>query len=229
MMAYLLIMIGIWVSASNLYHYSRGYFADRLYTSTVNAKENDTQDLNLDVNSGTEKPTVITDTSSADVTIDLDQIDAGMEPIVYEDRPISDEQFGELYIPKLNSTLPIYEGTDEEELEQGVGHYSNSVLPGEKDNCIVAGHRDTVFRNLGEVGEGDRLIVRTSKGEFEYIVHKVRIVDKEDRTVIVPKPKATLTLSTCYPFRYVGSAPERFILIAYLSSANLSDEKNQGK
>jgi sortase A len=227
--AYLLIMIGIWVSTSNLYHYSRGYFADRLYTSAVSAKENDTQDLNLDVTSGTENSTVITDIISADASIDLDQLDADTEPIIYEDRPRSDEQFGELFIPKLDSTLPIYEGTDEEELEQGVGHYSGSVLPGEKDNCILAGHRDTVFRRLGEVGEGDALIVRTSMGEFEYIVNKVRIVDKEDRTVIVPKPKATLTISTCYPFEYVGSAPDRYILVAYLSSTNLSDEKNEGK
>ncbi len=100
--------------------------------------------------------------------------------------------------------------------KNGVGHYAGSVLPGEADNCVLSGHRDTVFRRLGEVGQGDILIVRTSAGTFTYKVRKVRIVDADDRTVIVPKPKATLTVSTCYPFRYVGPAPQRYVLVANL-------------
>jgi sortase A len=79
-----------------------------------------------------------------------------------------------------------------------------------------------VFRRLGKVGEGDWLIVRTSAGEFRYKVNKVRIVDEDDRTVIVPKPRATLTVSTCYPFEYIGPAPKRYILVAYLASKKLS-------
>ena len=123
---------------------------------------------------------------------------------------------GDLYIPKLDSSLPIYHGTDEDELEKGVGHYAQSVLPGERDNSVLSGHRDTVFRRLGEVGKGDKLIVHTTAGTFTYKIRKVRIVDAEDRTVIVPKPKATLTVSTCYPFSYIGSAPQRYVLIADL-------------
>ncbi len=146
---------------------------------------------------------------------------AGSQLSLYPERPETGEKIGELYIPKLNSTLPIYEGTDEDELEKGVGHFADSVLPGEADNTVLSGHRDTVFRRLGEIGEGDQLIVRTSAGEFTYKVNKVRIVDKDDRTVIVPKPKATLTVSTCYPFRYIGSAPDRYILVAYLASEKL--------
>ncbi|MFJ7993930.1 processed acidic surface protein [Peribacillus frigoritolerans] len=106
--------------------------------------------------------------------------------------------------------------TDEDELEKGVGHYAGSVLPGEKDNSVLSGHRDTIFRDLGEVGEGDLLIAKTEAGTFTYKVRKVRIVDAEDRTVIVPKPKATLTVTTCYPFSYIGSAPERYVLVADL-------------
>lgn len=140
---------------------------------------------------------------------------------LYPERPETGEKIGELYLPKLKSSLPIYEGTDENELEKGVGHFADSVLPGEADNAVLSGHRDTVFRRLGEIGVGDQLIVRTSAGEFTYKVNKVRIVDKDDRTVIVPKPKATLTISTCYPFRYIGSAPDRYILVAYLASENL--------
>lgn len=138
------------------------------------------------------------------------------EPVLYEKRPDVGDEIGELYIPKLDAILPIFEGTSEDELELGVGHYSGSVLPGEKDNSVLSGHRDTVFRRLGEVRVGDSLIVRTIAGEFEYQVDKVRIVEKDDRTVIVPRPRATLTLSTCYPFSYLGSAPKRYILVAYL-------------
>jgi sortase A len=141
---------------------------------------------------------------------------------LYPTLPEIGEEIGELFIPKLNATLPIYHGTNEDELEKGVGHFAGSVLPGENDNSVLSGHRDTVFRKLGEVGEGDELIVRTSAGEFQYKVSKVRIVDEDDRTVIVPKPRATLTVSTCYPFEYIGSAPERYILVAYLVSETVS-------
>ncbi|MEC5423428.1 class D sortase [Virgibacillus sp. C22-A2] len=140
---------------------------------------------------------------------------------LYPMRPEIGDHIGELYIPKLNAVLPIYHGTDDDELEKGVGHFAGSVLPGEVDNAVLSGHRDTVFRRLGEVGEGDELIVTTSAGEFTYKIQKVRIVDADDRTVIVPKPRATLTVSTCYPFDFIGSAPDRYILSAYLISEKL--------
>jgi sortase A len=139
---------------------------------------------------------------------------------LYSHQPKVGEQIGTLELPTIHSTLPIYEGTNEDELEQGIGHYAKSVLPGENDNSVLAGHRDTIFRHLGEVKIGDKLIVSTSAGTFTYKVRKIRIVDKNDRTVIVPKPRATLTVSTCYPFRYIGPAPQRFVLIANLVHTN---------
>ena len=123
---------------------------------------------------------------------------------------------GSLSIPKIDAKLPIYHGTDEDELEKGVGHFAGSVLPGERDNSVLSGHRDTVFRKLGDVGKGDLLEVKTEAGTFTYKVRKVRIVDADDRTVIVPTPRPTLTVSTCYPFDYIGDAPERYILVADL-------------
>ena len=146
-------------------------------------------------------------------------IPVGLE--LYEERPETGDLMGELYIPKIEATLPIYHGTDEDELEKGVGHYAGSVLPGEKDNSVLSGHRDTIFRDLGEVGEGDLLIAKTEAGTFTYKVRKVRIVDADDRTVIVPKPKATLTVTTCYPFSYIGSAPERYVLVADLLKSEI--------
>ncbi len=135
---------------------------------------------------------------------------------LYPTRPEKGETIGTLYIPKLDEELPIIHGTDEDELSRGVGHYAGSVLPGENDNSVLSGHRDTVFRRLGEVKEDDELIVTTAAGTFTYKIRKVRIVDADDRTVIVPKPKATLTVTTCYPFTFIGAAPERYVLVADL-------------
>jgi sortase A len=81
---------------------------------------------------------------------------------------------------------------------------------------VLAGHRDSVFRNLGDLKLGDLLTVKTSYGDFVYEVHKIRIVAANDRTVIVPTPDAVLTLSTCYPFRFIGNAPKRYIVQAGL-------------
>ncbi|UFT99723.1 class D sortase [Radiobacillus kanasensis] len=135
----------------------------------------------------------------------------GVQPL-YDKAPKIGETIGTLFIPKIDATLPIVHGTDEDELEKGVGHYANSVLPGERDNSVLSGHRDTVFRKLGEVEEGDILVVTTSAGEFTYKVTETRIVDKDDRTVIVPSRKPILTVTTCYPFNFIGDAPDRFIV-----------------
>jgi len=130
--------------------------------------------------------------------------------------PTKGEVFGSLTIPALKLTLPIVEGTDAAELKQGVGHFIDSVMPGEEDNCVLSGHRDTVFTELGKLKIGDRVVAETSTGAYTYEISNIRIVDKDDRTVIVPKDHAVLTVSTCYPFRYIGHAPDRYILTADL-------------
>ncbi|MDQ0879472.1 class D sortase [Peribacillus sp. V2I11] len=194
-----IILFGVWFSTSNMYKFAKGYF---LYKTHAPSSQ---------VNETGQKPPSSEPISKKTTKKEL-----------YPVRPKTGEEIGELYIPKLKAKLPIFHGTNEDELEKGVGHFAGSVLPGENDNSVLSGHRDTVFRKLGQVGEGDLLIVRTSAGEFTYKVNKVRIVDEDDRTVIVPKPRATLTVSTCYPFDYIGAAPERYILVAYLSSKKVS-------
>jgi sortase A len=144
---------------------------------------------------------------------------------LYLHRPSIGEVFGKVTIPKLKKELPLIEGTDEKELAVGVGHYEYSVLPGEHDNTVLAGHRDTVFRGLGEVSEGDQVIVETAAGSFIYQVFNQRIVDKDDRTVIVPTADPILTLVTCYPFDYIGAAPQRFILSAKLITNQKQEEE----
>ncbi|MFP3126745.1 class D sortase [Ectobacillus funiculus] len=146
---------------------------------------------------------------------DIKQEDHRIQKL-HEDTPEIGEKIGILTIPKLERSIPIYQGTDEEILKKGVGHYTRSVLPGNNNNAVLSGHRDTVFRGLDKVGKHDTLIVTTKAGEFLYKVKKVRIVDKNDRTVIVPKPKSTLTVTTCYPFSFIGDAPKRYVLVAEL-------------
>lgn len=126
------------------------------------------------------------------------------------------DYIGTLTIPHLKKSVPIFEGTDPISLKKGAGHYEKSVFPGVEDNSVIAGHRDSVFSNFGILKRGDLLIVKTTYGKFTYIISSFRIVDGDDRTVIVPTDRATLTLSTCYPFHFVGSAPQRFIVSAYL-------------
>jgi sortase A len=130
--------------------------------------------------------------------------------------PSRGDYIGTISIPALKKTLPIYQGTEDSQLEKGVGHFEGSVLPGQHDNSVLAGHRDGVFSRLGNLKLGDLLFVDTPNGNFTYKVSRFRIVDQNDRTVIVPTKGAVLTLSTCYPFFYIGNAPKRYIVSADL-------------
>lgn len=125
------------------------------------------------------------------------------------------EEVGILHIPKLESDLPIIEGTDEDELAKGVGHYAGTAYPSENDQIVLSGHRDTVFRRMGELELGDLLTVQMPYGDFSYEIVETKIVDADDLTIIVPTaPDEVLTVSTCYPFTFVGSAPDRYIITA---------------
>ena len=135
---------------------------------------------------------------------------------IYQVQPAQGDNIGSLTIPTLNRKLTMMEGTEEKELGKGVGHFTQSVLPGEKDNCVISGHRETAFRQLNKLKVGAPLIVQTSAGTFTYEVSGTRIVHKDDRTVIVPTKNAVLTLTTCYPFNFIGNAPDRYIVSAVL-------------
>ncbi|WP_078546179.1 class D sortase [Litchfieldia alkalitelluris] len=137
---------------------------------------------------------------------------------LYADIPTNGEKIGDLFIPRLEKTFPIFQGTDHETLKKGIGHFSRSVLPGEKNNSVLSGHRDTVFRGLKDLELHDHFVVSTIAGEFIYKIKKIRIVDADDHTVIKPKPRSTLTLTTCYPFYFLGDAPQRYIIVSELIS-----------
>lgn len=123
---------------------------------------------------------------------------------------------GEIRFPTLNKKVAILEGTESPELKKGAGHYIGSAAIGAIGNSVLAGHRDTVFRNLGELVAGDLIELESMDGTFTYEVTGSTIVDGTERGAIKPSDKAILTLITCYPFSYVGSAPDRYLLSAKL-------------
>lgn len=121
-----------------------------------------------------------------------------------------------LRVPRLGIDVVVAEGTDPRTLSLGPGHLEGSALPGQPDNCIIAGHRDGPFRRLGGAHPGDRVEITDVAGLKRYRVDSVEVIDKHDTRVLDPSSTPLLTLVTCYPFHYVGYAPQRFIVRATL-------------
>jgi sortase A len=97
-----------------------------------------------------------------------------------------------------------------------VGHIPGTALPGEDGNIVLAAHRDTFFRPLRNIQKGDEIALTTWNGAFRYRVESIQVVGPDDVGVLQPTSLPTLTLVTCYPFYFVGSAPKRFIVRAGL-------------
>jgi sortase A len=140
----------------------------------------------------------------------------------YPVKPKQGEKIGTITLPSLGLSWPVYEGTGDSQLAKGVGHYVGSVLPGVKDNTVLSGHRMTVFNRLGELSKNDDVYVRTSAGLFVYQVLSFRVVNRTDRTVIVPDSAAILTLTTCWPFNHEGKTYQAFIVRARLVESFLN-------
>ncbi|MBS4208912.1 class D sortase [Bacillus sp. FJAT-50079] len=142
-----------------------------------------------------------------------EDVEANTGPILF--KPEVGEEIGLLSLPKIDATLPIVEGVDEDELKKGVGHYAGTSFPSEQGQIVLSGHRDTVFRRMGELEIGDELLVKMPYGDYTYIIEETEIVSADDLTVIRPDhDEEMLTVTTCYPFRYVGDAPDRYIIYA---------------
>jgi sortase A len=154
--------------------------------------------------------------SVAPVETEPSLVQSTPEKTLYPVYPADGDNIGSLTIPALKQKIPIIQGTGQKELKEGAGHFTQSVLPGEEDNCVLSGHRETVFRQLYKLKIGDLLIVQTSAGIFTYEVNGTRIVHADDKTVIVPTDHAVLTLATCYPFNTPGYYPDRYIVSAAL-------------
>lgn len=123
---------------------------------------------------------------------------------------------GRLSIPRLHLSSIVREGDDETTLSLALGHIPSTVLPGQTGNVGVAGHRDTIFRSLQGIHKNDLIQFETLAGTHVYEVDSMRIVKPDDVAVLRPRgTSSALTLVTCYPFYYVGSAPDRFIVSAH--------------
>lgn len=133
----------------------------------------------------------------------------------------------ELIIPSIQSTFPVLFGSDDEILKKGIGMYQSkwTTLPSEEGHTVISGHRDTVFTRLGEIKIGDYLIVNFEDRFFTYKVKNIWITSKNDRSVIVSKDEPTLTLTTCYPFHYIGSAPKRYIVQGTLEEKDMTSSE----
>ncbi|HLH01008.1 MAG TPA: class D sortase [Bryobacteraceae bacterium] len=121
---------------------------------------------------------------------------------------------GRLMIPRLNLSVMVREGATESTLRRAVGHIPGTGLPGQLGNVALAGHRDTFFRPLSKIKKNDTIEVETGRGTYQYLVTATQIVSPRDVEVIKATAGKTLTLVTCYPFYYIGSAPKRFIVHA---------------
>jgi sortase A len=121
---------------------------------------------------------------------------------------------GEIQIPRLGLRALVVQGDSATILRRAVGHIGDTAMPGDPGNVVLAGHRDTFFRPLRGVRIGDVITLTTPGGDYDYLVESTDIVAPTDIQVLESAGGRTLTLITCFPFSYVGPAPDRFIVRA---------------
>jgi sortase A len=129
---------------------------------------------------------------------------------------------GVLAIPKIDLRVPVFDGTADLTLNRGVGRIEGTGAIGASGNVGIAGHRDGFFRGLKDVVVGDAIHVRSVNATVTYQVTEILIVEPTDIYVLEPTDRATLTLVTCYPFYFIGSAPQRYIVKAQAQDSSLS-------
>lgn len=141
----------------------------------------------------------------------LDSLGVSLTPAAYAARP--GLAVAHLRIPAIDLDDIVVEGVGGPELRAGPGHFPGSALPGDDGNAIISAHRDLHFRRLDELQPGDTVITETVGHTVTWRVTGRRVVDKDERVLFLSS-KMELTLTTCWPVRYVGPAPERLILVA---------------
>lgn len=147
-------------------------------------------------------------------TIAVDARPHGVEPVSLQPRAL----VGRIEVPRIKLSAIAREGVDVRTLRGSIGHVPGTALPGDVGNAAFAAHRDTFFSSLKFIRAGDQIVITTPDGVHRYGVTSTRIVDPSEVSVLQPVPGRRLTLITCYPFDYVGSAPKRFIVQAELQS-----------
>ena len=126
----------------------------------------------------------------------------------------SDGLIGRIEVSRLDVSVVVVEGTSNKSLRRAVGHIAGTALPGQPGNVGIAGHRDTFFRPLRNIQRDDVIKLTTSNGEYRYRVVSTKVVSPDNVAVLDSDQNEVLTLVTCYPFYFVGPAPDRFIVRA---------------
>jgi sortase A len=132
-------------------------------------------------------------------------------------RPENGAPIGRLAIPRLHFRAMVLEGAGDDTLAVALGHVPGTALPGQTGNVAIAGHRDTLFRCLRNISKDDAIVLQTTHGSYTYHVESTAVVNPRDVAVLASGPFSEITLITCYPFHYVGPAPDRFIVRARLN------------
>jgi sortase A len=190
------IFIGLSIIGTALY---MRYSADRRQKTMLQTFEKTLQELdtgNLPVNGSA----ILREGISGEVSAQINQSTPNVRPNSQDIKAMA-----VMVIPKINLTVAVAEGTDEETLKYAVGHFEGTALPGGKGNFAVAGHRSYTyseyFNRADELQPGDEIIVRTKNGEFTYIVYEQRVVEPTEISVLDSTKGATITLVTCTPIR----------------------------
>lgn len=134
-----------------------------------------------------------------------------------------DAPLGILSIEKFGLKVPVYNGTDEINLNRGAGRIKGTARVDAEGNLGIAAHRDGFFRVLKDIEVGDTIDMQTHKGKREFVVSSIDIVDPSDVSVLAPTKDPTITLVTCYPFYFVGHAPKRYIVKGKLLSNQVNN------
>ena len=121
---------------------------------------------------------------------------------------------GRFEVPRLNLSYVVLSGTDSRTLDKSIGLVEGTSAIGEAGNIGIAGHRNTHFRKLEWIRRGDEILLSSPEATYRYVVEWIRLFQPTDLQVLDPSHGPALTLITCFPFEYVGSAPLRFIVRA---------------
>jgi sortase A len=125
-----------------------------------------------------------------------------------------DQPIAFLLIPKIHLKVPVFNGTDDLTLDRGVGRIAGTAEIGQNGNVGIAGHRDGFFRGLKDIEPGDAIELVTRGKTIHFVIERTEIVKRKDVSVLTNAQVPSLTLVTCFPFYFVGSAPQRFIVHA---------------
>lgn len=133
------------------------------------------------------------------------------------DAPKAGSVMGVLILDSLGGRkVPLVEGATARDLARGAGHHPRSSQPGQVGNCVVYGHRNTVFRGFADLSVGDTVRIQLPDVTYTYAIESMKAIDPDNKIIFAPHDYAALTLVTCYPFNYVGPAPRRYLVVCRL-------------